>query len=545
MLRRVFFVIFFLFYVSLSFAAEFVTGDIIVKYRRAMAVQGVGQSYRAQSVASSFPYELSSSEPVIKERKTRVGIAAQSILQTAPALADFQVLHLKDSSKMMEAIDYLNRQPDVEFAQPNYLYHLNTTTPNDPNFNQQIYLGQIKATDGWDISHGEQRIITVAVIDTGVDSTHPDLASVIDYEHAYDFYHNTSTVVDNYGHGTHVAGLIAAVANNSTGIAGINWNCKIIPYRVFDNQSPPEASLQNIYNALRAAVLDGAKVINLSLGGGYDSQALGMQFYIDAAYDANVAIIAAAGNDNVEMTLGYRQSPVCNDGSRGYNEVLGVAAVDSNDKKAYFSNYSSLYVDVSAPGVNILSTYPVSKGSYATMSGTSMATPIVAGVASLILAVRPTLSVNDLYHVIMDHADLIESLNPAYTGKLGGGRVNLLNAIVAVSNIPSPNPTATITIDAFYNYPNPFNSDIQGTTFYIKVSQIPAAAEIRLYSLSGKLLRTFRNISMANNWVYISFNGLDDMGNSLSPGVYFMVALIQDYSGHWITRKNKMAIFKS
>jgi len=316
-----------------------------------------------------------------------------------------------------DAIARYRRNPNVVAAEPNYIRHVPvptahgsgpTVVPGDHYFGQQWALhntGQefyciawifgdlcllqgtagadIHAPEAWEISTGTPAIL-VAVIDTGVDYTHPDLAS--HYAGGYDYVSNDLDPLDDHGHGTHVAGTIAASLGNLTGnpaaaegVVGVAPEARILAYKVC--AADGTCNDFAVSQAVAQAVADGAKVINLSLGDTVWSESLNQS--VQAAWNAGVVIVGGAGNDGTTAPF-YPAA---------FDNVISVGAFDEDHKRASFSNYGS-WVDVSAPGNYILSTYPMSKceeagtpgdtGCYAWNSGTSMATPHVAGAAALI-----------------------------------------------------------------------------------------------------------------------------------------------------------------
>lgn len=326
--------------------------------------------------------------------------------------------YMFESSKMnMEEMIHYFKKWDVEYTEPHYLYMTNETAeadqPNDELYaSYQWNLPKIDTIEGWDVTKGAEEII-VAVVDTGVDLDHPDLEgrlvegiNIIDEQVPPD---------DDVGHGTHVAGVIAASVNNLEGIAGMSWYNKIMPVKVLD--STGAGSTYNVAAGIIWAVDHGAKVINLSLGNYAEAQFL--HDAVKYAYDKDVVLIAATGNDNTSQP-GYPAA---------YEEVFAVGATNSSEEKAIFSNFGN-YVDVTAPGENIASTYPSNR--YAALSGTSMASPHVAALAAMIRSVNPSLSNEEVMDIIRETAlDLGEEGKDEYYGY---GQINVNQALRLASD---------------------------------------------------------------------------------------------------------------
>ncbi len=355
-----------------------------------------------------------------------------------------------------EAIARFRSHPLVRHIEPNYLVSLDVI-PNDPRLNElwgMINTGQtggtpdadIDAELAWNVSTGSPSIV-VAVIDTGVDYNHPDLAAniwtnpgeiagngidddgngYVDDVHGYDFYNSDGDPFDDHGHGTHVAGTIGAIGNNGIGVAGVNWQVKIMALKFLGSSG--SGTTANAVLAVDYATMMGARLSNNSWGGGGYSQEL--YDAIARANAANIAFVAAAGNNygqNTDVTPHY---PSAYD----LPNIIAVMATDHNDQVAGFSNYGPTTVDLGAPGVDILSTLP--GNSYGLLSGTSMATPHVTGTCALILAVNPNIPVSQMKSVLLDATDPIPSL----AGKcVSQGR---LNAFFAIAE-PDVDPPGTI-----------------------------------------------------------------------------------------------------
>ncbi len=303
--------------------------------------------------------------------------------------------------------------------------------PGDPHFGEQWALTKINAPSAWDETTGSGSIV-IAVIDSGVDTSHADLAGQlwtnpdeipgnqidddnngrVDDIHGWNILDNDGNLDDTTGHGTQVAGVIGATANNGAGGAGVCWGCKLMIVKVV--KAGGVANYSDIAAGVLYAAQKGAKVINLSLGGAQDSATLRAAI-AEAAKTA--VIVGGAGNDN----SGARFYPAAYD-----DAVLAVAGVDQNDVKVDTSNYGA-WVDVSAPGKDILTTF--SGGGYGSASGTSLAAPFAAGLAGLLLSQHPAWSPDQMRAQMIRTTTSIESTNPALHGQLGSGRIDAGRAL--------------------------------------------------------------------------------------------------------------------
>ncbi len=351
------------------------------------------------------------------------------------------------AGKELEIIASLNANPAVAYAEPNYLYHAFDTTPDDPHFGKQWAHTKIQSPAAWDITTGSNAI-TIAVIDTGIDEGHPDLASKI--VAGYDYVDYDSNPHDLNGHGTHCAGIAAAVTDNGAGVAGVSWGAKIMPLRVLNTEGNGYSS--DITNAITWAYTHGADVLSLSLGGpGYSTS---MQNAINAAHAAGSLVVAAMGNDRTEG------NPTAYPAA--YSNVMAVAATGPYDTYAYYSQYGS-HCDIAAPG-GAMGLYHDPDGIYSTMptydvymttsysyyknydylQGTSQATPYVAGLAALVWSVSSSLTPDEVQTIIEDSANDLG--DPGKDEDYGHGRINAFAALQAtrpaapvltLSNLPA------------------------------------------------------------------------------------------------------------
>jgi subtilisin family serine protease len=350
-----------------------------------------------------------------------------------------------------EALDRLRSDRLVVWAEPNYIVRADLA-PDDPLYDQLWGLrntGQLGGVPGsdidaeaaWTITTGSRNVL-VGVIDTGIDFTHPDLAAniwtnpgeiagnhidddlngYVDDVHGWDFLNHDNDPMDDHFHGTHVAGTIGAVGNNAAGVTGVSWNVSLVALKFLDAEG--YGSTAGAIEAVEYATAMGLDMTNNSWGGGGFSY--GLLDAITAAGEAGVLFVAAAGNSALNADV-YPSFPAA------YNlpGIVSVAATDGADGLAGFSNYGALSVDLGAPGVSILSSFPGS--AYAHLSGTSMAAPHVTGVASLLRAFNPTLPVASLKRSLLDFADPVPSL----AGKtVTGGRLNAFRSLASLDGIP-------------------------------------------------------------------------------------------------------------
>jgi thermitase len=467
-----------------AFAEEFVPGQMMVKFRSDVVTikdnKGVGvySMDKADIMSVSIralnaKYKISNIRSFAKKEHKLKKIRGGSVVEL-PDLSQMFLLEFPKEMDVKSVVEEYKNDPSVEFAEPNYIMHI--FTPNDPYYvtgegspdhdpNQwglyKIWLTSIEAgNSGWNICTGESAV-KVAVIDTGVNYNHEDLKTRVDSLEGRDFVNGDSDPMDDHGHGSHVSGIIGADSNNGKGIAGVDWHCRIIPIKSFD--SGGSGSDSNIVNGLIWAVSKEADVINMSFGGYTDSMAIRNAISYAATSDA--VLVAASGNENTS-TPSYPAA---------YDHVLSVAATDSDDRKASYSNFGSS-VDVSAPGGDngpgaayylhwILSTYKFvsTDHDYTWLEGTSMAAPFVSGLAALVRAKFPGLSSEAVAHKISDYADNIDAYNTGYAGRLGSGRINVLASLGGLYGYiayPANNGTAygvihilgSATGDAFSKY---------------------------------------------------------------------------------------------
>lgn len=374
----------------------------------------------------------------------------------------------------------------LEWAEPEFVYD-SYFVPNDPVVGSQYHIGRINCYQAWDITQGDTNVV-IGIVDSGSDLDHPDLAANIKYNYAdpvdgidndangyiddymgWDFYYydNDPNIMGGSDHGSHVSGDASQVTNNGVHGAGSGFKCKL---RI--SKHAPDFASTSIFNSNDGIVYqyqNGADVINCSFGSSAFSSAT--QNIINNAWAAGVVICASAGNDGLNVPR-YPAS---------YDNVVNVAASNSGDLKASFSNYHST-VDVIAPGESILST--VYNNSYAVFDGTSMSTPVTAGVVGLIRSKYPSWTPAQVVDRLLLGVDSIYNLNPSYVGLIGTGRVN---AFKCVSDLPIVSLISNNPSDSLYG-----NND--------KVYDVNEVVTLSL---------TYKNIWLAGNNVSLRLSSAD------------------------------------
>jgi subtilisin family serine protease len=422
--------------------------------KRAMTVEDISlsetRSFGAPEILVKFKSGVTQEaiDRLTAQRNDRVEDRIENI-EGWEAIDDF------DNADAVTLVKEYQQLPEVEYAEPNFEINLDETTegplvpvlPRDPQFSDQWALansGQrggkqgadISATVAWATTTGSDEVV-VAVLDTGVDYNHEDLTEnmwrrpekmepyhdnelgTIDDEDGFNAIDGTDPMDDN-GHGTHCAGIIGAEGENDLGIAGVNWKVKIMPLKFMNGSGSGTTkdaieAINYVIDRKKAGV--NVRIISASWGSTQKSRALGE--VIRKAYENDILFVAAAGNSstNNDRTPHYPSN-------YDVPNVISVAALDRHDQLASFSNYGAKSVAIAAPGVDILSTWLGNQ--YEEKSGTSMATPVVSGVAALLLAEHPGMSVDELRKKLLASTDPIVALK----GKtVTGGRINAAKAL--------------------------------------------------------------------------------------------------------------------
>ncbi len=366
-------------------------------------------------------------------------VLSQAGIQIVRQLASTEVYlcSVASARSVPEAVAQCNASNDVAYAEPNYIYHA-SVIPDDPRFSSLFGMVMIQAPEAWDQQTGSKSVI-MGVIDTGVDTDHPDLKQniwvnpgesgggkennqvdddnngFVDDVHGWDFVNNDNNPFDDNNHGTHVSGSAGAVGNNSEGVAGVSWQVSIVPLKFLDANG--SGSTADAVEAIIYGTNLGAKILSNSWGGGGRSQTL--EDAIRFANNNGVLFVAAAGNESAN-----------NDNAPSFpanyevENVISVAANTRNDRLAGFSNFGATTVHLAAPGDQILSTVP--RGRYESFSGTSMATPHVSGACALVWSQFPQASMQQIIIRLLGSVDR----RSEYAGKVvTGGRLNVNRAL--------------------------------------------------------------------------------------------------------------------
>jgi len=460
--------------------SRYVPGEVIVKLKDGrtggisiLSEEAAVQSDEATLLRLEAAYGVQKEGPVFRRVHEqlrsqgsspgggRLGIVSSRALSRRPRGDLLRFYVLKTQRGVRAVCAELRRDPDVEYAQPNYIYHI-CRTPNDPDFPDQYAHQLIQMEDAWDISTGSHDTV-IAILGTGVDVNHPDLKDniwtnededpnnevdddgngYVDDVHGWNFEESNNNVVpDGYydisSHETQVAGVIAAVGNNDEGVSGVNWQCSVMALRL-----SLELTSDEIAEALDYATANGARVVNMSFGGEASDPELDevMKTAINNAYAQGVLLIASAGNSDTSKP----HFPAA------YYNVMAVASTNGEDYKTGHSTFG-LWVDIAAPGTDIVTT--TLDNEYIATAGTSFSAPYVAAVATLVLSHRPALTHIEVRAILENTADPVDygDLDPEL-GYLGTGRVNAYEALLAadrkcpLGEIVTPEPTQTFAAD--------------------------------------------------------------------------------------------------
>ncbi|WP_115863036.1 S8 family peptidase [Halorussus litoreus] len=436
-------------------------------------------------------------EPGPKKDEIVVGVSAGAgdvegtVAQHVPGNAE--IVHKNDTLRYVSVkfpekaadvarqnfVEAVTKKEGIKYAEPNATYHA-LATPNDPQFGSQYAPQQVEAPAAWDTTQGDSNV-TIAVVDTGAQYDHPDLAANYRSNPGKDFADSDSDpapdVPNDEYHATHVSGCASAVIDNGTGVAGQS-NSTLINGRALDESGG--GSLTDIADAIEWAADEGADIINLSLGGGGSNTT--MQSAVQYATSNGALVMAAAGNSG-SQGVSYPAA---------YSECVAISAVNSNEQLASFSQYGSS-VELCAPGVDVLSTTTQTRGSYEELSGTSMATPVASGVAGLALAQWDLTNSELRSHLKNTATDIGLS-----SDEQGSGQVNALNAVTTQpgdggGDDPGGNPgdgtsseTVSGSLSGYWDYEDwTWEWDFSSPSQIVVELDGPAGADFDLYINEG------------------------------------------------------------
>lgn len=425
-------------------------------------------------------------------------------------------------------VEQYKNDATLEYAQPVFIYK---TMSNDPLTPNQTNLAKISAEGGWSICTGSPTII-IAIIDTGIASpNHEDMGGgkVLP---GWNFINGTNNTADDNGHGTRVSGIAAANGNNGLGVCGIDWNAKILPLKVLS--ATGTGNTVDIYNAVAYAESYGVEVINLSLGSTGNDPTL--ETKCASAYAAGIILVAAMGN----VGSGVVQNSVVYPAA--YSSVIGVGSVDANDNLSSFSVYGSgdKTTELVAPGEYIYTTCldgrKYASGSFGESSGTSFASPQVAGLCALMKAKYPTMTNEQIRLALHNTADDLGA--SGYDIYFGYGKINMQNAL---SMTASQKAKKNETLTDLFNFPNPATTG--KTKFSFKTNKGVTKVSIKVYDLKGKLAANIESgVGIAGTYITNPWDCLDDDGNKLPNGTYLYIVEATFDDNEIAVGKGKMAI---
>ncbi len=528
-----------------------------------------GKDYAADEVVVKFKNDVS--------KKELTGLSKKFNLKIKKKIPRINVYKIKipKGQTVPQTIEKLNKATEVKYAEPNFVRSVNNV-PNDSyyssfgswgqTFDDLYGLKKLDTQSAWDISTGSSDVV-VAVSDTGLDFTHEDLAGniwqnqgeigtdsqsrdkktnnvdddgngYIDDWRGWDSAYVDNNPTDGDGHGTHVAGTIAAVGNNSLGVVGVNWQAKVMAVKGLDDSG--QGWDTDLAEGIIYAADNGAQVVNMSWSGG------GVSTTIDAAleyaYGRNVVLVAAAGNDNADVSYSH---PANNP------RVIAVAATDSNDQRATFSNWGS-GISVAAPGVDVLSLRATgtdmygdggahfvpsgdSNAKYMRASGTSMASPHVAGLAALIKSAANILSNAEVRQIIEESVDDLG--DPGKDNNYGYGRVNAGKALIhpligqrswikslkpaSGSSVFTTQPTITAT----------FSDQIIVNSSSDITLKINGSIVAHTYDSSAKTIKYYPDQPLVNGKKTVSLSAIDSLNTQYSTDWSFYVDIAD--KGAW------------
>jgi thermitase len=372
-------------------------------------------------VVADDPEPIDTNEVIVQWKPNRSHLVPTTVDDREQStIPNVEVLEFSSEAEAAAALTKLERNPNVVYAEPNKKTVRPLVIPNDPQYGNQWSLLKTHTDIAWDVEQGLSSV-TIAFVDTGVNGLHEDLNGKVlagkSFVGSLEVDLLADTDSDNCNHGTGVASVATAKTNNSKGVAGVAWEPKILPVKVIDLPSPCAGDIADLAEGIRYAADAGAKIINISLGLTDDS--LTVYNAVVYAQGKGALVIAAAGNDGINK-VNYPAA---------YPKVIAVGATDQNDSKASFSN-SGVDLDIVAPGVSLTNASALGITAYQSSSGTSVATPLVSGLAALLLSRNPAMTAQDSYDAIVNSADKVSGMSGnTWTVGYGWGRLNARAAL--------------------------------------------------------------------------------------------------------------------
>ncbi|HEX7066551.1 MAG TPA: S8 family serine peptidase, partial [Bacillales bacterium] len=494
---------------------------------------------KIQSIESIDMSRVNNRRILVRLKEDEMFDPAQTEVQSVETSQVLQNHHIKivrvsPSVDFQEKLGLLRKNPNVVYAVPDYIRRVRNYQPNDPGLSQQWYLDAIHMPAAWDLQKGSSDI-TVAVLDTGVDLDHPDLKGHL--LPGYDFVNGDSNPADDNGHGTHVAGIISATANNKTGIAGVAFNTKILPVKIANENGVivSSRSVSGIYYAIK----HGADVINMSYGSIGPNQA--ELEALQDAFNKGIVLVAASGNTGSQI-LEFPAS---------YYPVISVAATDRNHQYTSFSTWGPM-VDVAAPGLDIFSTDITGNGgysakSYSAESGTSFSAPMISGLAALLKAEHPKWGPNQIEWAL--ELGVMQSEGKRWSQHLGYGVVDA-EKILSI-NLPSTRDDVPESFDKAFTlkngevYAEKINMPGDQDLYHLNVSQC-GKMTIRFPEVSSPNdLHAVVGVQLKDREIYAK-HVMDDKGIGgeeiysfqIAPGNYYLI--VGDMNKHWSSRSYKV-----
>ncbi|HAR63881.1 MAG: hypothetical protein DKM50_11355 [Candidatus Margulisiibacteriota bacterium] len=530
---------------------EYAPGQIIVKMKSQVFAKKTASVSSIFDIIDKYKGKIVTKQQVSSARIDRM---------TAGTQEELCLLEFSADNDLQKIRDEISKADSVVYAEPNYYVYLDSMSIYKCAEEVPVTLGGQKIT----ASGNTQNEVIVAVLDTGVDYTHNDLKSnvwinkneipnnsidddvngYVDDYNGYDFYNYTRSggdhnPLDEYGHGTHVSGIVLRTADNAIAITGTPSNVRIMPVKFLDSQG--RGMQYDAAAAIYYAVNNGAKLINCSWG--YFSTTKTLYEAVKYAYEKGVFVVTSSGNNNWDT----EQFPAA------FSEVIAVGAVDNNSRRAYFSNYGP-YLDIAAPGVDIYSAFP--GNSYARMTGTSQAAPYVCGIISTLLGNNPQVDRDSLLTLIYQNAtDIVDPENngsrlSGWDKYTGYGKINGVNAYYALlgndkiyDNNNSPiNNAAPLFFEKVLNYPNPASSM---TEFGFYLGGKPADVTIKIYDMYGKEIKTMFSVCSQLDTYYKKNWGLtDENGDEVANGTYIYIITAVALDGTKATKKQKLSVLR-